>query len=196
MERIAQILTDDVYLGRLLALLCEEEGFCPVLLGEGEARREDAAVTLTDADRRAGALRAGDIALYRDEPPRGVPSACCLALPFPHGALRAMLCEALPKKSPVRLTLEGRCAHLDGRPIALSETEAALLGALIDARGAYLSRDALLTCLRARSESALNVYVHRLRGKLEGRGERLLLCSRTRGYRLDAHRLGMQSEKE
>ncbi len=108
-----------------------------------------------------------------------------LRLPLPIGALKGVL----EKKEAVLLFPEGENGSyvlLDGEKVVLSKTEYALLKTLYDAGGAYVGRDTLLCSIFGDevSQSALNVYIHYLRKKLEKGERRLILSSRTGGYAL------------
>ena len=93
------------------------------------------------------------------------------------------------------LSLDGeeRSATLGGEIIRLTEVEYRLLSALMGAEGHYVSRESLLREVWGDNATggALNVYVHYLREKLERRGEKLIISSRTEGYRLDGRYLNV-----
>lgn len=84
------------------------------------------------------------------------------------------------------LRLGTRAAYLREKKIALTEVEFALFKALYDARGEFVSREALLDGVWGGEcdGGILNVYVHYLREKLED-GEKIILSSRKLGYRID-----------
>ncbi|GEM_PF-6994603 len=106
-------------------------------------------------------------------------------LPLPLGKLSKIL-----QKETVSLRFdEGKdtfSVFLDGEKIPLSKTEFRLLKALADADEAFVSRDFLLSEAfeKGASQSALNVYIHYLREKLEKGNRRLLYASRRQGYAL------------
>ena len=81
-----------------------------------------------------------------------------------------------------------------GRQISLTPREERLLRVLQEAGGAAVSRPELLR--RAfdgeGSETLVGVYIHYLRGKLEGGGAPIIRCCRGEGYRL----CGVQAEEE
>lgn len=82
-----------------------------------------------------------------------------------------------------RFDENARTAYLHGENVPLSVAEASLLSALCRARGEAVSRDALLSeVFPDAGESALNVYVHYLRRKLESDGVKRLFSVRGRGY--------------
>ena len=89
------------------------------------------------------------------------------------------------------LGADGRSAIFGGEIIRLTEVEYRLLAALMSARGEFVSRERLLREVweDGASGGALNVYVHYLREKLERGGERLIVSSRTEGYRINGRYL-------
>lgn len=85
-----------------------------------------------------------------------------------------------------QLTLGDGCAYFRGRKIALTEVEYALLSALFNSRGSFINRESLISLVWKEpvSTSALNVYIHYLRHKLET-GEKIIISSRGGGYKID-----------
>lgn len=82
---------------------------------------------------------------------------------------------------------ERHAARLGREEIALSETEFALLTALGEAEGAYLTREELLARVWGNGEEEpgiVGVYIHYLRRKIEKDGVKRIFSSRGRGYRL------------
>lgn len=107
-----------------------------------------------------------------------------LQSPFSEGDLRRVLFGT--GKSRLRLALSDRCAYLDGEQIRLTEVEFALLKLLYDKEGGFATREEIISRVwhSAVTESAVNVYIHYLREKLERSGEKLIFSSRKEGYRL------------
>lgn len=182
-RRIA-VLTRDTALYRKIYLALPD---CEV----AELQRfEDAAgasVILFDA-RAGGEIPAGTVAIVR----RCEGSAVDARLPYPFSFAelrRAVAGGAIP----ARLTLgEGRSAILDGEKIRLTEKEHALLAAILSGRGKFVSRDELLSTVFGEDADGglLNVYVHYLREKLEGGGERIIISSRRGGYKINERYIG------
>ena len=88
---------------------------------------------------------------------------------------------------PLRLNLEGHSAFLAGRALELSRREWLLLEALMVNEGRVVSKDELLGVLAtdaAASENVVEVYVFRLRSKVEAAGVRIRTV-RGFGYMLD-----------
>ena len=89
-----------------------------------------------------------------------------------------------------RLTFDqvGRVAHLDGEALELSARELSLLEILLQCSGRLVSKDQLVSHLcewgEEVSPNAIEVYVHRLRKKLEPGGVRIA-TERGLGYRLE-----------
>ena len=75
---------------------------------------------------------------------------------------------------------------LRGRKIKLTETELRTFKLLFDAEG-FVEREKILRTVfgEGTSESAVNVYIHYLREKLEADGERIIISSRKYGYKID-----------
>lgn len=82
----------------------------------------------------------------------------------------------------------GKVALLHGRPVELSARETSLLEILLQRAGRLVSKDQLVNHLCAWGEevssNAIEVYIHRLRRKLEPSGVRVVTV-RGLGYRLD-----------
>lgn len=83
---------------------------------------------------------------------------------------------------------EGRVATIDGQMVDLSAREISLLEVLLTRNGQMVSKNQLIDHLSERGEevspNAIEVYVHRLRKKLEPGGVRILTV-RGLGYCLD-----------
>lgn len=161
------ILTKDKYLYQKLFLeLSEAGGF--------EVCATGAELTVCDLDTVPSG---GDVTLSRRSD-----VGAELRLPIPLGALTARL------RGGDRLVLNAarRSARLAGREEKLTELEFALLSLLCERRG-FVERRELIEKLwsTGASDSALNVYVHYLREKLERGRERLILSSRRDGYRIN-----------
>ena len=74
---------------------------------------------------------------------------------------------------------------LDGRGIRLSENEYALLKRLDDDRGEPVSREEICKVLSSSDGNICDVYICKLRGKLEASGpERFIYTVRSKGYML------------
>ena len=114
-----------------------------------------------------------------------------LPYPFSYDELFSLLDGV--SGSGARLALIGeRTVRLDGEKIKLSEVEYRLLSLLHRTGGEYLTREELVREVwgEGQDEGVLNVYIHYLRSKLEGEGERIILSSRKSGYRLNKDYLG------
>ena len=68
----------------------------------------------------------------------------------------------------------------------MTEVEYSLLSALAAAKGEFISRTDLRTAVWGTegTDGLLSVYIHYLREKLEGGGEKVILSSRKAGYAL------------
>ena len=110
-----------------------------------------------------------------------------ITLPFRIGTLKAMLTE---EKS--ELTLSDDAVYVGTRAVKLTDVELALFSALYKRKGDYATRDELIGEVWGEGADAgiLNVYIHYLRTKLEANGERVISCTRGRGYKLNEKYFG------
>jgi len=94
----------------------------------------------------------------------------------------------LLRHGPLSFDLVGKVVLLNGSPVELSARETGLLEILLQRSGRLVSKDQLVNHLCAWGEevssNAIEVYVHRLRRKLEPGGVRVVTV-RGLGYRLD-----------
>lgn len=115
----------------------------------------------------------------------GSGEGCDITLPFAIGELKSRLFG----KGSTALSYDRhtRRATLGGVTAALTEVEGALLEAILEGEGGFVSRESLLT--RVWGEGAnggvLSVYVHYLREKLEKGGIKVILSSREMGYKIN-----------
>lgn len=90
----------------------------------------------------------------------------------------------------LRLEVDRRCVHADGRRLALTPSEFRLLLYLVEHAGYDVARSALLTAVwgadAPQHERAVDVCVRRLRTKL-GRYRNIVRTVRGSGYRFDEH---------
>ncbi len=96
--------------------------------------------------------------------------------------------STLIRHGPLTYDETGRVASLNGEPIELSARELGLLEILLRRAGRLVSKDQLVSHLCEWGEevsgNAIEVYVHRLRRKLEPNGVRIITV-RGLGYRLE-----------
>jgi two-component system OmpR family response regulator len=96
--------------------------------------------------------------------------------------------STLIRHGPLTYDQTGRVAQLNGQPIELSARELGLLEILLRRAGRLVSKDQLVSHLCEWGEevscNAIEVYVHRLRRKLEPDGVRIITV-RGLGYRLE-----------
>lgn len=180
------VFTPDEQVGQLLRLELGEAGY-RVQIHTGAPSGAHDTLCFIDLDAYPDApMRETDVGLTRRTSADARSHGTVLSLPFPIGAAVACVERRASSASPLlRMTEHG--VVWKGRHIELTETEHALLRALIEADGATVSREALARCMRGgtSSEGAINVYIHYLRKKLEAGGERILLSTRGGGYRID-----------
>ena len=121
-----------------------------------------------------------------------------LTLPYPFSydelreKIRAMASGETAVRQRLLIESDGRHVILDGEKIRLTESEHKLLSLIAAGDGELVSREELTlgTFGEGADGGILNVYIHYLREKLEGRGERIILSSRRGGYRIDKKYLG------
>ena len=110
--------------------------------------------------------------------------------PFPLGSILSLI----QKEDARALTLdeENKTAILHGVRIRLTDVEFSLFLSLYTKQGEYVSRSELISSVWGESLDGgiLNVYIHYLREKLEGRGEKIILSSRKLGYCIDKRFFG------
>lgn len=118
-----------------------------------------------------------------------------LTLPLPFGKIGELL-SGHTSAEPLSVLTDGGYAVLNGEKIKLTETELSLLSSLLARRGAYASRKELLDEVWGGTEdgSVLNVYIHYLREKLEGGGEKIIISSRGEGYAISKKYFGEAEE--
>ena len=117
-----------------------------------------------------------------------------ISLPFRLGTL-ASLIEFGPKET-LSVIESTRSAAIGEKTVRLTELEYALLSALMEKRGEYVTREELLYKVwgKRAEKGILNVYIHYLREKLEQSGEKIILSSRNYGYKINEKYLGENSD--
>lgn len=107
-------------------------------------------------------------------------------LPLPLGKL-SELCSGGEEAAPrLRIVPEEKCAYLDGKKIKLTSHEYSLLSLLISKSGAYAPREEIANAVfGGASDGLINIYIHYLREKLEGGGEKIIISSRSQGYKIN-----------
>ncbi len=187
------ILTDDGRLARKISLLLSAHAECEMITDPRRAGEFD----LVLSDGRDGTVRmppAGITAVRIVN--RAVAEADELPYPFSFEELEA-LTDRKEGVNISRLVLEPDRQHarLDGKRIRLTDVEARLLLAIMSGAGEYVSRERLIAEVwqGGVAEGALNVYIHYLREKLEGGGEKIILSSRKCGYKIDPKYTGGES---
>ncbi len=170
MSRKITVLTADERLKRKIALLLRGSS---QLCDEGEAYIIDRD---TVSERREGAIY-----LSRTEDR-------CIRIPFAHAELVGAV-EELCTRGRGRLVLgENGTVTLGGEEVRLTDAEYRTLSVLMRAPlGQYVSRETLLSEVFGEGTDAgsVNVYIYYLRKKLERGGERIILSSRSEGYKIN-----------
>jgi two-component system, OmpR family, response regulator len=116
-----------------------------------------------------------------------------LTKPFDFPELEARLHALLRRARPAgslqagRLSLDraSRCARVDGADLGLSPREFALLALLLTERDRVVTKAQIVAAWGSDDAGSLEVYVHRLRRKLEGSGL-AIRTARGLGYLLEA----------
>lgn len=115
-----------------------------------------------------------------------------IALPFRLGTLYAAI-NALIEAREIALVPDEYGTKIAGRYVQLTEVELLLLRALYRRGGGFATREELVGEVWGDKvgKSALNVYIHYLRKKLEvAGGDGVIICSRKLGYAIDKRYLG------
>ena len=182
MKGFLKIVTKDLYLGQKLRWeLCDS--FDRIDVSDNADGIADALIYDCRLD---SPIPKGDFVFYlTEENAEALPAERCLFLPLALGAAKAML-EDRKAPPPLLLLQKERAIRFYDQKIRLTEVEFALLSALWDARGAFIRREDLRAAVWGAegTDSLLNVYIHYLREKLEGGGEKVILSSRKEGYAL------------
>lgn len=136
-----------------------------------------ASLSLVDLDSYRGEA-SGFITMSRTAP-------CDIPLPPSHARVKEVL-SGDEKGRKLCLSDTERTCKLGGKEIRLTEVEYRLLAMLFSAEG-YVARQTLLEGVWEENTDAgvVNVYIHYLRTKLEGDGEKIILSSRKEGYMLN-----------
>ena len=175
MKKRVAVITEDTYLYQKIYLLLTPTYVCERVFG---VRADGYDLCLFDA-------RGGGKA------PEGAPSVPMskdgdgLKIPFSASALLSLIEKA--KRAP-ELRLGEDCAYFKGETVHLSELEYSLLSLFVSAGGEFVSREEILERIWHSEKGAgiINVYVHYLREKLERHGEKVIISSRSSGYKIDA----------
>ncbi|MBR2324601.1 MAG: winged helix-turn-helix transcriptional regulator [Clostridia bacterium] len=180
MNGVLKIVTRDVFLGQKLYRELSSR-FSHVEIAENPSGTAD--LWLFDTRTHKPEADAPQF-FYLAADTKALPEERTLPLPLPIGLAEKMLGQK--KASPLILLENERALRLYGRQIKLTEVEYALLRAIVEADGAFISREALKSAVwgAESSEGVLNVYIHYLREKLERDGEKVILSSRKSGYAL------------
>ncbi len=169
MRKIA-VVTSDPYLYKKIALSlpCDEV----TLVSEGNAVGYDAVFADLEA---VSELPAEAITVSRY-------AECDLAIPFSLDAPSRLLGE----RDFCRLVPERRAVLMLGKEIRLTEIEYTLFSLIVCAGDEFVSREKILESVwqGEADGGVVNVYIHYLREKLEGGGEKVIVSSRGRGYSL------------
>lgn len=171
-KRIA-VVTDDKILYNKIRLLLRDEAEVSMLDEGTEPRGFD----IVFSDGRYSVARYECIVLGRDIP-----------YSFRHEDIFAALESADGKRGEALVMAnDKRCAYLFGEEIRLTEVEYKLLGKLLSACPEFVSREELLATVWGGEcdTGVVNVYIYYLRQKLEKSGSKVIISSRSYGYKID-----------
>ena len=165
MKKTVRILTRDKYLYQKIFLLLRENYTV--------VTEADAEVTLLDTNTEVATGSSQIITMSRM-------GEAQLSIPFRAETLLSLLSDN--RCDGHYISLNGRVANLSGRFIRLTEVQC-----LIDSEGRLVSKEELLSKVwgKGTDGGVVNVYVHYLREKLEVDGEKVILSSRGKGYRIN-----------
>ncbi len=186
------VLTKDKSLFELI--FCE---LSPLGYSVGELGGRDCYLLFADADDRTVLGAIGSVKhkrlVYISRRPEGVVGEV-LARPISMPELRTAVRAAFSKKAESEKAVDGaeklvlepeeHAAKIGELRVPLSKNEFLILSALIDAGGRAVGRKALEDAIGSSSAGELEVYICRLRRKLERGGRRLILTERGVGYKL------------
>ena len=176
--RIA-VWTGDSYLKRLIELSLRD---CHEVIEFGSGAAD---VLVADADFSPHKPFGGRVIYLSREGKEGA-----YALPMPRGAL-AELISGNGEKGRLYLGEGAKYAVLDGKEIKLTAQEGALLAFLLSKRGGYATREEISKSVwGGASDGLINIYIHYLREKLEVEGEKIIISSRSCGYRISEKYVG------
>ncbi len=170
MRKRVAVITDDIYLTKKIELTLFDE--CETVCLDAMPRTAFDTV-IVDKDFTD---TKGDISMSRS-------GDCDLAIPFTYEALRSAV---LHRGAALKLVKGEECAILHGKKIKLTEVEYSLLSYLVN-KGGFADKRELLKNVWCgiTNEGIINVYIHYLREKLEASGEKIIICARGQGYKID-----------
>ena len=112
---------------------------------------------------------------------------CDLKLPFSIEELISLVKARCVRETVLSLLSDERAVMFGGRKIKLTELEYGLLSILMSKKGQSFGKEELLHRLWGEGVDlgVVNVYVHYLREKLETGGEKVIISSRGKGYKIN-----------
>jgi hypothetical protein len=186
MKKRVGVITNDLFLYKKIALILESSCFVAWI---NRASHEDGG----EAENYARSIDSSyDLCLWDVDSVEGECPEYAVSVGWNNaGLIRPFddeeLISLLSEDSGPQLRLGEKCVFLRGEPIRLTEVELRLLSCLVDGGGEYVSRAELIEAVwgEGADGGVLNVYVHYLREKLETEGEKIILSSRSLGYKID-----------
>ena len=172
MKKIISVYTNDIFLFQKIKLDCPADT-------EAILAQSDSDLCLFDIDTAPLPIPDGALTMSRNED-------ADIKIPFLLGTVSTLL---LSKAGSPLLSLDktSKCARLRGEKIKFTEVEFSLLSFLYKKGGEFATRDEILRAVWGEGADAgvINVYIHYLREKLEGHGEKIIISSRKCGYKID-----------
>ena len=171
---IISVYTEDLFLYQKIKLSLKEGA---LIIRNGGA--EAASLTLVDLD-TASAPLGSYIGMSRKE-------GADIKIPFSISDIESFFNAGKRETRVLILDSNVRSVYLRGEKIRLTELEFSLLSLLYRASGKFVSREKILADVwgGAADGGIINVYIHYLREKLEGHGEKIIISSRKSGYKID-----------
>lgn len=124
----------------------------------------------------------------------GIPNTVSIPLPY---AFFENLINSTQEKAPLSLSNDGKHAFVKGKAVKLTAHEFSLLSLLINGGDNYTTREEIAKKVWGEaSDGLINIYVHYLREKLETGGEKIIVCSRKYGYKINDAFLKPKSKTE
>ncbi len=181
MQRIGVFCKDD-FLFQKIKLILNGKAECVRLTeidgGDG--------VALRLVDRFEGYLPVGAVTMSRS-------TGADLKIPFTSESLLRIVNERTVPNKLINLDTGCRLAHFKGKAMKLTELEFSLLKLLLSEKRYFAKEEILSRVWDSHTDVGIvNVYIHYLREKLECDGERVIISSRGRGYKIEEKFLGKE----
>ena len=119
-----------------------------------------------------------------------------ISIPLPHTFFKELI-STTKQRAHLSLSSDGKHAFVKEKTVKLTAHEFSLLSLLIDGGDNYTTREEIAKKIWGEaSDGLINIYIHYLREKLETGGEKIIVCSRKYGYKINNAYLKSQSSSE